>query len=75
MFSHNSENKEEIEDWEREFLANHRWGRLRVWFHKNHGSLDSNTISSEHVHLKNLWKKAQPFNQPAMDITKSIMDL
>ncbi len=75
MVSTNSENEEDIQDWEREFLANHRWGRLKLWFPENHISLDSEMVSSELAHLKSLWNKVQPLDKSGKDILKSIIAL
>ncbi len=76
MFSNNSDKKrEEIQDWERELLANHRWGRFKKWFPGEQISLDSKTASKEHAHLKNLWNKAQPLDQSCKDTLNSIIAL
>ena len=75
MVTHNSENEEDNKDWEKEFLANHRWGRLKIWFPEDHNNLDDKTVSSELAHLKNLWEKAQPIKQSAKDIIESIIAL
>ncbi len=76
MPSNGSDGKdEELQNWEKELFANHRWGRLKVWFPEDHVSLDSEIVSSEHTFLRNLWKKAQPLDQTGKDILKSIIDL
>lgn len=66
---------ENLKDWEREFFADHRWGRFKMWFPEDHISLDSEMITNEHTHLMDLWTKAQPLNQAGKDILKSIIDL
>ena len=76
MLLNNSDGKKEtIQDWERELFANHRLGRLKMWFPKNRISLDNETISSELSHLKTLWNKIQPLDQAGEDILKSIIAL
>ncbi|MFX0080939.1 MAG: hypothetical protein ACFE94_04225 [Candidatus Hodarchaeota archaeon] len=76
MFENNTnENGNEIRDWEREFLAGHRWGRLKLWFPENRISLDSEKVTSELAHLKNLWNKVQPLDNSGKDILKSIIAL
>jgi len=67
--------KETIQDWEKEILADHRWGRLKTWFPMNRISLDNETISSELSDLKTLWNKIQPLNQAIEDILESIIAL
>jgi len=72
----NSDGKvEEQQDWEREFFADHRWGRFKMWFPEDHISLDSEMVSKEYKYIKDLWNKAQPLNQANKDILKSIMNL
>ncbi|MCK4284607.1 MAG: hypothetical protein KAX18_00315 [Candidatus Lokiarchaeota archaeon] len=72
----NDPNKEEeLQSWEREFLAGHRWGRLKMWFPNDHLSLDSEMVSSELSNLKRLWDKIQPLNNTSNDILKSILAL
>jgi len=68
------DNKEPL-DWERELLANHRWGRMKMWFPERDVSGDDERISSEHERLRNLWGKAQPLTQPCEDILSSIIAL
>lgn len=71
----NNSNKEELQDWEREFLASHRWGRIKMWFPENHLSLDNEMVSSALTHLKRLWDKIRPLNKTDNDILKSILAL
>lgn len=68
-------NDAELRDWERELLANHRWGRLRKWFPERDEPVDSERISNEHARLRKLWEKAQPLTQPCEDILRSIIAL
>lgn len=76
MVLNNYNGKEEtLQDWEKEFLADHRWGRLKMWFPKNHISLDSETVTSELTHLRTLWNKIQPLDQAGENILKSIIAL
>jgi hypothetical protein len=75
MVLDNSEEKEIDQDWEKEILANHRWGRLRMWFPGDHEFFDDRTVSSELANLKNLWNKAQPLDNSGKDILKSIIAL
>ncbi|MFX1575357.1 MAG: hypothetical protein ACFFB0_21690, partial [Promethearchaeota archaeon] len=56
-------------------FANHRWGRIKIWFPENHVSFDSERVSNEYLILRNLWNKAHPLDQPGKDILKSILDL
>lgn len=68
--------KEEIGlKWEKEFLANHRWGRLKMWFPNHQDLFDEKTASSELAHLKNLWEQIQPINRSTKVVIQSICDL
>ncbi|MFX1428412.1 MAG: hypothetical protein ACFFBE_18300, partial [Promethearchaeota archaeon] len=66
--------EEMLKDWEKEFLAGHRWGRLKAWFPKNH-LLDDSTVSSKLTHLRTLWNKIQPLDDACENILKSILAL
>ncbi|MFW9875612.1 MAG: hypothetical protein ACFFG0_21120 [Candidatus Thorarchaeota archaeon] len=68
--------KEVIElKWEKEFLANHRWGRLKMWFPNHQDLFDEKTVSSQLTHLKKLWEQIQPINKSTKAIIQSICDL
>ena len=69
------ENDGELQDWEKELFADHRWGRIKIWFPEDHVSFESERVSNEHIILRNLWNKAQPLDQAGKDILKSIIDL
>ncbi len=66
---------EELQEWERELLANHRWGRLRKWLPERDASVYDERISGEHARLRSLWEKAQPLTQPCQDILRSTIAL
>jgi len=70
-----SRDNKELQDWEQELLANHRWGRLRKWFPKRDESLDAERISSEHARLRKLWEKVQPLSPTCKSILRSIIAL
>ncbi len=64
--------KENLQDWEKELLAGHRWGRLKKWV-PEHGWDDD--IANEHITLKTLWERAKPLCEPCKDILTSILNL
>lgn len=69
MISNNED--EPLQEWEKELLAEHRWGRLKKW---TDYALIDDEISKEHAKLKKLWKKAQ-LSEPCKDILQSIINL
>ncbi|MFX1443077.1 MAG: hypothetical protein ACFFHV_06655 [Promethearchaeota archaeon] len=66
---------EQLQDWERELLADHRWGRLKIWFPNDQIILESYSVSNVHKNLKNLWNKAKPLNETSKDILNDILAL
>lgn len=62
-----------LQDWEKELLAEHRWGRLKKWSPEH--EFDDERISHEHAKLKELWEKARPLSEPCKDILQSIINL
>jgi hypothetical protein len=75
MILDDTENEEIREDWEREFLANHRWGRLKMWFPNDPNLFNDKVISSELAKLRNLWDKIKPVKQTTKNIIQSISAL
>jgi hypothetical protein len=67
--------REQFQDWERELLADHRWGRLKIWFPDDQLILDRKTVTSVHKTLKNLWNNAQPLDQTSKGILNDIIAL
>jgi len=65
----------ELQDWERELLADHRWRRLRKWFPERDESVDAEIISNEHARLRKLWEKVQPLSHTCKEIQRSIIAL
>ena len=65
----------DLQDWERELLADHRWGRLRKWFPERDESVLDERISNEHARLRRLSEEAQPLTSPCEDILRSIIAL
>jgi len=70
-----SSNHNALLEWEQEYLASHRWGRLKQWFPDDQKIIDEEKISQEHSRLKTLWKKAQPLSQPDNSILRAIINL
>ena len=66
---------ENLQEWERELLADHRWGRLRKWFPERDESILEERVSNEHRQLRRLWEKAQPLTQTCEDVLRSIIAL
>lgn len=64
-----------LNEWERELLAEHRWGRPRKWFPEHPEWWDDKRLSYEHTHLKELWDKVQPLSQQNKDILNAILIL
>lgn len=64
-----------LQDWERELLAPHRWGRMRTWFSDSPELWDSQRASQEHARLRELWEKAPPLSKVSKEILKSIISL
>ena len=64
-----------LREWERELLANHRWGRLRKWLPEREVAVDDERIKREHARLRLLWERAQPLTQSCEDIVRSIVAL
>lgn len=54
---------EEMTAWEKELLADHRWGRR------------AEIAAAEHERLKKLWEKAQPLEESCNEIAKQIVAL
>ncbi len=61
-----------LQDWEKELLAEHRWGRLKKWLPERECD---DAVSREHERLRSLWKKVQPLHESSKDTLKSILDL
>lgn len=62
-----------LQDWEKELLAEHRWGRLKKWLPEGEG--DDAAVAREHEMLTNLWEKVQPLRESSKDVLKSILNL
>lgn len=63
-------NTTELELWEKELLAGHRWGRMAIWFDIN----DDRGVN-EHTRLKELWQAAQPISESSTKIIEQIIGL
>jgi hypothetical protein len=74
MTSSNGET-EEAEGWEREFHADHRWGRLRKWLPAQEELWGTERTSREHAELKALWERIKPLDQPSQDTLNAITAL
>jgi hypothetical protein len=66
---------EELQEWERELFAPHRWGRMRAWFPESPELWDAQRASQEHTRLKELWEKTQPLSESSKETLKSIISL
>jgi hypothetical protein len=73
--SQSDKENEELQDWERELLANHRWGRLRKWLPERDATVGDERMGDEHARLRLLWEKAQPLPQSSETIIRSIVAL
>ena len=65
----------EPEDWEREFFADHRWGRLRRWLPEQPELWNTERATLEHAELKSLWYRIRPLDGPSQEILKAITSL
>jgi hypothetical protein len=69
------EKPEELENWEREFFVDHRWGRLRKWLPERPELWNTEGAVHEHVKLKELWERIKPLDQPSKEILDAIIAL
>ena len=65
----------ELSRWERELLADHRWGRMKKWFPNRPELWEEERAAREHARLRELWSRAQPLDKSCEETLNAVMAL
>ncbi len=66
---------ENLVEWEREFWAIHRWGRLKAWLTQYPEGWDEQRIYSDFRRLQELWNDTKPLGNQSKIILNAILAL